>query len=437
MEAVDELVVVAAWIVAGNVEKRLRDRQRGAQLVGGIGGESLLFGDLCFEPREHAVEGVGEFTELVPAALQPDSVGERPGRGQACGRCDASQRGEHLAREKPSSQQTEHEQEPHHHRRLRNESADEVGTAGAEGSGSYRITGIRHVAQEEHPHDGEQQGAGEQDEPGVAEGEFEADAQARGSIHGLLPRARVRPGVDAVAGAGDGGDDPGFAEPFAQCRDRDAHGVGERVGVLIPRPFEELFGADDTAFGGDEDFEHGELLAGQRDVAAVAVDLAAERIQPQAGDLAHRWPVVGAPAVECSEPEHEFLELEGLGEVVVGAELEPGGLVVEPVGGGEHEDRHAAAGGDDAFGDLVTGGPGDVAVEDGDVVGVDAQQLQSGVAVARDVGRDRFQAQAVADRFRHIGLVLDEQYAHAPRLRAGAYRRHIENRIRAGNTPLP
>ena len=61
------------------------------------------------------------------------------------------------------------------------------------------------------------------------------------------------------------------------------------------------------------------------------------------------------PAVECSESEHEFLEFERLREVIVGAELEPGGLVVETVGGGEHEDRHAAAGGDDAVGDLVTG----------------------------------------------------------------------------------
>ena len=39
----------------------------------------------------------------------------------------------------------------------------------------------------------------------------------------------------------------------------------------------------------------------------------------------------------------ELLEGERLREVVVGAELKPGGLVVEPVGGGEHEDRHAAA----------------------------------------------------------------------------------------------
>src|SRR5438552_8559987 len=105
-------------------------------------------------------------------------------------------------------------------------------------------------------------------------------------------------GVDAVAGAGHGGDDPGFAEAFAQSRDRDAHGVGERVRVLIPGSRQELFGADDAAFGSDEDLEHCELLPGQRDVAAVAVDLSAERIQPHTCDLSHRRPVVCTPAVE-------------------------------------------------------------------------------------------------------------------------------------------
>jgi len=106
--------------------------------------------------------------------------------------------------------------------------------------------------------------------------------------------------------------------------------------------------------------------------------------------------VVGAPAVERSEAEHELLQFERLGEVAVGAEFEPGGLVAEPAGGGEHEDRQAAAGGGDAFGDPVTGGPGDVAVEDGDVVAVDAQQSKSGVAVTGDVCRDRGPAQPIA-----------------------------------------
>jgi hypothetical protein len=49
---------------------------------------------------------------------------------------------------------------------------------------------------------------------------------------------------------------------------------------------------------------------------------------------------------------------------------------------------------------------------------VDAQQLQSGVAVAGDVCRDRFQAQPVADGLRHVGLVLNDQHTHALMLRA-------------------
>ena len=67
-EAFVERAAVAVRIVAGDVEKGLRDRQWGAQFVGGIGCEPLLFGDVCFEPREHGVKRVGEFAELIAAA---------------------------------------------------------------------------------------------------------------------------------------------------------------------------------------------------------------------------------------------------------------------------------------------------------------------------------------------------------------------------------
>ena len=36
--------------------------------MGGVRCETLLFGDVCLEPCEHEVEGVGEFAELVLAA---------------------------------------------------------------------------------------------------------------------------------------------------------------------------------------------------------------------------------------------------------------------------------------------------------------------------------------------------------------------------------
>ena len=168
-----------------DVEKCLRDRQRGAQFVGGVGCESLLFGDVCFEPREHGVEAVGEFAELVFAAFQLDPVGERSVRGHACGVCDASQGGEHAAGEKPPSQQTEYQQERHHDGRDRSEIAHEVGVAV-----HYEDHTRVHTTRKGEVPGGEQHGTGEHEEPGVAEGEFEANTQTRGSIHGLLPHAR-------------------------------------------------------------------------------------------------------------------------------------------------------------------------------------------------------------------------------------------------------
>ena len=53
MELVDEPAVVAVGVLAGHVEQGLGDRERGAQLVRGVGGEPLLLGDLRLEAREH------------------------------------------------------------------------------------------------------------------------------------------------------------------------------------------------------------------------------------------------------------------------------------------------------------------------------------------------------------------------------------------------
>ena len=138
---------------------------------------------------------------------------------------------------------------------------------------------------------GEQHGTGEHEEAGVAEGELEANAQPGA----LSTVSSLAPGVCCVSMR--------YPAPATVAmiqgsprRLRSAETVMRTALVngsafSIPRPFQELLGADDTAFGGDEDLEHGELLPGQRDVAAVAVDLAAERIQPQACDLSHGWPL--------------------------------------------------------------------------------------------------------------------------------------------------
>ena len=190
-EAVEELAGVAVGVVAGRVEECLRDRERSPQFVGGVGGESLLFGDMGFELREHGVEGVGELAELVVPAVQLDPVGERSARSQARGVGDAGQGGEHPAGEKPPSHETERQQARQHDGRDRSEAVQGVGAVGQERPRGVQLCDrtVGYVAQNDHPDGREHQDAGEHEEPGVAEGELEANAQARGSIH-ALPRAR-------------------------------------------------------------------------------------------------------------------------------------------------------------------------------------------------------------------------------------------------------
>ena len=68
IKAVDQFGGVAVQMVAGPRRQCLRDRQRGAQFVGGVGCEPPLFADIGFDPFEHGVESVGKFTELISAA---------------------------------------------------------------------------------------------------------------------------------------------------------------------------------------------------------------------------------------------------------------------------------------------------------------------------------------------------------------------------------
>ena len=182
--------------------------------MGRVGGEPLLLGVVRLETRKHGVEGVGELTELVVAACQLDPVGERPVPGETGGLRDARERGQHPAGEKPPAHQAEHEQERQHGGRSRREGIEEVGPVrnGRTGTDDHAVG---HVPQQEQPDHGEQQRTGNHEERRVAEGELQANAQT-GRLAMVPPTRGVALGVDAIADAWHGGDDPGFAEAFAQ-----------------------------------------------------------------------------------------------------------------------------------------------------------------------------------------------------------------------------
>ena len=182
VEALDELAGVAVGIVAGDVEQRLRDRQRGAQLVGGVGGEPLLFGDVRLEPREHGVEGVGELAELV---LRPSSSIRWESDPFAARRVASVMRVSGASIRPASSQP------PTRPNTSRNASTTAAAGAKARSRSAWfadrpakdHARGARRATSGEVPRRREQHRAGEHQEAGVAERELEADAQARGLYH--------------------------------------------------------------------------------------------------------------------------------------------------------------------------------------------------------------------------------------------------------------
>jgi hypothetical protein len=108
-KALIKFVLLAVGIVSGYVKQGLGDGEWGAQLVGSVGREPPLLGDVRFKASQHGVEGVSQFAEFVVAAWQPDPMEERTGSGGARGVGDASKGGEDPAGKKPSPEETHHQ----------------------------------------------------------------------------------------------------------------------------------------------------------------------------------------------------------------------------------------------------------------------------------------------------------------------------------------
>jgi hypothetical protein len=87
--------------------------------------------------------------------------------------------------------------------------------------------------------------------------------------------------------------------------------------------FQEVFGAEDGMIGSYERFEHRELLGGEVKLPPVAVGGMAQGIEFDAGRAEDAGPGGGLAPGQSADPEHQFGEVEGLGQVVVAPRLRP------------------------------------------------------------------------------------------------------------------
>ena len=90
-----------------DVDRRAHDRERGAQLVRGVGDEPLLALERGLEPAEHLVERLGQFAELVAGAAQRDPRRQVVLRRGAGGRGDPVHRAQRPPGEDPAEDRGE------------------------------------------------------------------------------------------------------------------------------------------------------------------------------------------------------------------------------------------------------------------------------------------------------------------------------------------
>jgi hypothetical protein len=115
-------------------------------------------------------------------------------------------------------------------------------------------------------------------------------------------------------------------------------------------PLEQLTAGEDASRRGRENAEELELDEGQLRFRSAHLDRSARHVDSQLAGLDHLVvaplprPWGGSAAQQRPHPAAELPDREGLGDVVVGAELEPEHLVEFVVPGGEHDDGDGALG---------------------------------------------------------------------------------------------
>ena len=228
--------------------------------------------------------------------------------------------------------------------------------------------------------------------------------------HGLS-EAGVSP-WQPVPAADDRLDQRRLAELTPQPHHGHRDGVGERVSVFVPHPFQQLLGADHRAVGGHQHLQHTEFLAGQRDQLPVPAGPAPGPVKSQLTAVQHRRGG-RCPAAEGIDPRDQLREVERLGQVVIRAEVQSVDPVIGLAGRGQHQDPGATWAPGQPCADIVPVHRRQVAVEHDDVVRPEPGLVQPGRAVADHVHGDALVTQAGGDGLRHHLVVLHDQHPHA------------------------
>jgi len=209
---------------------------------------------------------------------------------------------------------------------------------------------------------------------------------------------------------------------LAHAADKDLDRVRIAIEVLIVEMLDEFGAGHHAPFVVHEVGEQPVFMGGELDRIAVDADAAGARVEPDrpAGQFALGVP--GGAAQQGADAGEDFLEMEGLGDIIVGAGVEPLDLVAPAIARRQDQDGHGAAGAPPRLqhGDAVQFRQADV--EDDRVVGLVLAEIMAFLAVkgavddVAGIGESRRQLTI------KIRIVLDNEQPH-PSLRSRESRR--------------
>src|SRR5438477_9482273 len=232
----------------------------------------------------------------------------------------------------------------------------------------------------------------------------------------VLRRGVVEAVADAPDGLHPGRGDAGGGELAPQPGDVDVHRAWLHEAVAAPHGVEQLVAREHAARRGGQQREDVELAGGQRDDAPLHAHLEALPIDLEVADLDLDLApdrIDASAARDRADPGDELARREGLGHVVVGADLEAEDLVTLLDAAGDHDDGNGAGLGVllEATADLPAVQLGHHDVEQ-DEVGARLVRLPDGLgASGGDDDVVTFLAEVVAEELRDVALVLDDEHA--------------------------
>ncbi len=121
----------------------------------------------------------------------------------------------------------------------------------------------------------------------------------------------------------------------------------------------------------------------------------------------------GCTAAEGLDPRQELTNRKGLGQIVVGARLEPGDLVVLGSAGGEHQDRQQRSRTAQATADLDAVEIRQHEIEEHEVEGLAGAAVDRGSPVFQGDDIIPRRAQKVGETLAQSPFVLDDENPHA------------------------